>query len=148
MAPTCIYFYFFIKTHPSLLHFSHFFNFSSHILSYILSYSLLLSLFFSIMTSPYIHTRDGYVVFSASKPPMKMKFWHIFTMIRLKKELMRWLEGEIEVGDEIRRIQRKRTTMNFATGQPRIWLEEVKTDVDVIAMMYGSDEIVLTVVVS
>ena len=77
-----------------------------------------------------------------------MKFWHIFTMTKLKKELMRWLEGEIEDGDEIRRIQRKRTTMNFATGQPRIWLEEVKTDVDVIAMMYGSDEIVLTVVVS
>ena len=69
-------------------------------------------------------------------------------MAKLKKELMRWLEGEIEDGDEIRRIQRKRTTMNFATGQPRIWLEEVKTDVDVIAMMYGSDEIVLTVVVS
>ena len=69
-------------------------------------------------------------------------------MAKLKKELMRWLEGEIEVGDEIRRIQRKRTTMNFTTGQPRIWLEEVKTDIDVIAMMYGSDEIVLTVVVS
>src|ERR1051325_855330 len=33
--------FFFINTHPSLLHFSHFFNFSSHILSY----SLLLSFF-------------------------------------------------------------------------------------------------------
>src|ERR1051325_9849329 len=100
------------------------------------------------MTSPHIHTRDGYVVFSVSKPPMKMKFWHIFTMVKLKKELMCLLEGEIAVGEETRRIQRKRTTMNFATGQPRIWLEEVKTDVNVIGMMYGSDEIVLTFVLS
>ena len=69
-------------------------------------------------------------------------------MVKLKKELMCLLEGEIAVGEETRRIQRKRTTMNFATGQPRIWLEEVKTDVDVIAMMYGYDEIILMVVVS
>src|ERR1051325_1480012 len=144
MAPTCIFF--FINTHPSFIF--HIFSTSHLIFSLIFSLILCYSLFFSTMTSPYIHTRDGYVVFSATKPPMKMKFWHIFTMAKLKKELMRWLEGEIEDGDEIRRIQRKRTTMNFATGQPRIWLEEVKTDVDVIAMMYGSDEIVLTVVVS
>ena len=124
-----------------------FFTFFQLLISYSLLFSVTLS-YFSIMTSPYIHTRDGYVVFSVSKPPMKMKFWHIFTMAKLKKGLMCWLEGEIEVGKEIRRIQRKRTTMNFTTGQPRIWLEEVKTDVDVIAMLYGSDEIVLTVVVS
>src|ERR1044072_5513855 len=141
MAPTCIFFYKYTPIPPS------FFTFFQLLISYSLLFSVTLS-FFSIMTSPYIYTRDGYVVFSASKPPIKMKFWHIFTMTKLKKELMRWLEGEIEDGDEIRRIQRKRTTMNFATGQPRIWLEEVKTDVDVIAMMYGSDEIVLTVVVS
>src|ERR1044072_9987554 len=111
MAPTCICVFYKYNTHVSfILHI--FFNFSSHILSY-----------FSVMTSPYIHTRDGYVVFSVSKPPMKMKFWNIFTMTKLKKESMRWLEGEIEFGEEIRRIQRKRTTMNFATGQPRIWLE-------------------------
>src|ERR1051325_10124706 len=43
--------FFFINTHSSLLHFSHFFNFSSHILSY----SLLLSLFFyhDISIHPY-----------------------------------------------------------------------------------------------
>src|ERR1043165_3718777 len=75
-----------------------FFTFFQLFISYSLLYSLLFSVtlfFFPTMTSPYIHTRDGYVVFSASKPPMKMKFWHIFTMVKLKKELMRWLEGEI-----------------------------------------------------
>ena len=49
---------------------------------------------------------------------------------------------------KIRRIQRKRTTTSHATGRPNVWLEEVKTDSDVMLMMHGSDEIVLTVVIS
>ena len=41
-----------------------------------------------VMTSPMIFTRDGYVILSATKPAMKMKFWHIHSMERLKRELM------------------------------------------------------------
>ena len=95
-----------------------------------------------------IFTRDGYVIFSATKPPMKMKFLHILSMERLKREFMRWIEGDIEVGEHIRRIQRKRTTTSLVTGRPQSWLEEVKTDRDVMLMMDGSDEIVLTVIIS
>ena len=69
-------------------------------------------------------------------------------MERLKRELMRWLEGDIEDGEQIRRIQRRRTTTSLATGRPNFWLEEVKTDSDVMLMMHGSDEIVLTVIIS
>ena len=100
------------------------------------------------MTSPMIFSRDGYVIFSATKPAMKMKFWHIHSMERLKRELMRWLDGDIAEGGKIRRIQRRRTTTSHATGRPNVWLEEVKTDSDVMLMMHGSDEIVLTIVIS
>ena len=95
-----------------------------------------------------IFTRDGYVIFSATKPAMKMKFWHIHSMERLKRELMRWLDGDIAEGEKIQRIHRKRTTTSHATGRPNVWLEEVKTDSDVMLMMHGSDEIVLTIVIS
>ena len=50
------------------------------------------------MTSPMIFSKDGYVIFSATKPAMKMKFWHIHSMERLKRELMRWLDGDIAEG--------------------------------------------------
>ena len=47
-----------------------------------------------------IFSRDGYVIFSATKPAMKMKFWHIHSMERLKRELMRWLDGDIAEGEK------------------------------------------------
>ena len=53
------------------------------------------------MTSPMIFTRDGYVIFSATKPAMKMKFWHIHSMERLKRELIRWLDGDIVEGEKL-----------------------------------------------
>ena len=77
-----------------------------------------------------------------------MKFWHIHSMERLKRELMRWLDGDIVEGEKIRRIQQRRTTTSHVTGRPNVWLEEVKTDIDVMLMMHGSDEIVITVVIS
>ena len=95
-----------------------------------------------------IFTRDGYVIFSATKPAMKMKFWHIHSMERLKRELVRWLDGDIAEGGKIQRIQQRRTTTSHATGRPNVWLEEVKPDSDVMLMMHGSDEIVLTIVIS
>ena len=52
------------------------------------------------MTSPMIFSRDGYVIFSATKPAMKMKFWHIHSMERLKRELMRWLDEDIAEGEK------------------------------------------------
>ena len=52
------------------------------------------------MTSPMIFTRDGYVIFSATKPAMKMKFWRIHSMERLKRELLRWLDGDIVEGEK------------------------------------------------
>ena len=52
------------------------------------------------MTSLMIFTRDGYVIFSDTKPAMKMKFWHIHSMERLKRELMRWLDGDIVEGEK------------------------------------------------
>ena len=51
-------------------------------------------------------------------------------------------------GEKIRRIQRRRITTSHATGRPNVWLEEVKIDSNVMLMMHGSDEIVLTVVIS
>ena len=51
-------------------------------------------------------------------------------------------------GGKIRRIQRRRTATSLVTGRPNVRLEEVKTDSDVMLMMHGSDEIVLTVVIS
>ena len=45
-----------------------------------------------------IFSRDGYVIFSATKPAMKMKFWHIHSMEHLKRKLMRWLDGDIAEG--------------------------------------------------
>ena len=80
------------------------------------------------MTSPMIFTRDGYVIFLATKPPMKMKFWHIHSMERLKRELMRWLERDIEDVEQIKRIQQRRIATSLATERPDFWLEEVKTD--------------------
>ena len=56
--------------------------------------------------------------------------------------------GRHRGGGEIRRIQRRRTTTSLATGRPNFWLEKLKTDSDVMLMMHGSDEIVLTVVIS
>ena len=52
------------------------------------------------MTSPMIFSIDGYVIFSAIKPAMKMKFWHIHSMERLKRELLRWLDGDIVEGEK------------------------------------------------
>ena len=50
-------------------------------------------------------------------------------------------------GEQIRRIQQRRTATSLATGRPNVWLEEVKIDNDVILMMHGSDGIVLTIVI-
>ena len=49
-----------------------------------------------------IFSRDGYVIFSAMKPAMKMKFWHIHSMERLKRELVRWLDGDIAEGEKFK----------------------------------------------
>lgn len=112
----------------------------------LLNFSLILSSF--LMASNIIFKRDGYVCFSAIKPPIKMKFWNIHFMDHLKRSLIRWLDGEFEDGEVIRRIQRRRTTTSIVTGQPECWWNEVKNDNDVCVMMHGSDEIVLTVVIS
>ena len=95
-----------------------------------------------------IFSRDGYVIFSATKPTMKNEI--------LAHSLHGASEAGVDAvarwrhrgGGKIRRIQRKRTTTSHATGRPNVWLEEVKTDSDVMLMMHGSDEIVLTVVIS
>ena len=98
--------------------------------------------------APEIFTRDGYVFFSPIKPPIKMKFWHIHSMERLKRELKLWLDGDIPDGEQIRRIQRRRSATSLETGRSRTWLEEVEGDRDVMMMMHAPDDIVLVLVIS
>ncbi len=97
---------------------------------------------------PVILKRDGHVIFSPLKPPMEMKFWNIRSLDQLKRSLMSWLEGDYQPGEVIRRIQRLRTRFSFETGETIRWWVEVESDIDCIQMMHGSDDIVLTVVIS
>ena len=77
-----------------------------------------------------------------------MKFWNIHSLEQLKRELMSWLKGEYKPGEVIRRIQRLRTRTSLETGETVRWWDEVENNIDVIQMMHGSDDIVLTVVIS
>lgn len=79
---------------------------------------------------------------------MEMKFWNIRSLDQLKRSLMSWLEGDYQPGEVIRRIQRLRTRSSFETGETIRWWVEVESDIDCIQMMHGSDDIVLTVVIS
>ena len=61
---------------------------------------------------------------------------------------MSWLEGDYQPGEVIRRIQRLRRSISFETGETVCSWVEVESDIDCIQMMHGSDDIVLTVVIS
>ena len=60
---------------------------------------------------------------------------------------MSWLEGEYKPGEVIKRIQRLITRTLLETGETVRWWDEVKKNIDVIQMMHGLDDIVLTVVI-
>ena len=94
--------------------------------------------------------RDGHVCFSATKAPIKMRLWNIQTLEHLERSLKMWLDGEINEGEKIRKIERLVSYISIADENnpiQRMWVR-VKDDDDVKDMMSGSDEIVLVVVIS
>ena len=60
------------------------------------------------------------------------------------------LDGEIQEGEKIKRIDRFASTFNYLNenSEPTQFLESVKIDSDVRDMMLGSDDIVLMAVIS
>ena len=94
--------------------------------------------------------RDVHVCFSILKPSIKIRLWHTQTFERLKMSLIRWLDGEIQEGEKIRRIVRLVSVFNRANenSEPTRFWESVKIDNDVCDMMFEPDDIVLMVIIS
>lgn len=121
-------FYKYILVHPPL--FRYFFTFS------FISSSQHLILFLRGM--------DIYL-FLYCETPIKMKSWNILFMDRLKRSLVRQLDGELENGESIRKFQRLRTITSIVTEELECQWDEVKNDNDVCVMMHRSN---LTPVIS
>src|SRR3954470_10522158 len=96
---------------------------------------------------PPIVRRNGYVIFSAVKPPMQVMFWNIQSMDQLKRTLLRFLEGEWSQGEQIRSIKRLRTRGGVFLERQR-WWETMEDDIQCTLMMEDREDIVLTVVIS
>ena len=90
--------------------------------------------------------RDALVFYSATKPPMKMLLWNTQTLEHLHRELNPWLDGEIEVGEKIRKIERQ-VTESGPNGVTRSW-RKVQNDAGVLMMMLTLKDIILMVVIS
>ena len=86
-----------------------------------------------------LRRRYGKVIYSRDKPPMEMMFWNICHFEQLKRELVRWLDGNIPEGKKIRSIER----LDDIRG-----LVRVKTDKDVREVMFGPNDISLIVVIN
>ena len=91
--------------------------------------------------------RDAYVIYSPIKPPMKMLLWNTQTLEHLKRELNRWLDGEIVDGEKIVKIERKVMVAGPNGETPSFRL--VHNDACVLMMMLTSeDPIVLMVIIA
>ena len=77
--------------------------------------------------------RYANVIFSATKPPVKIKLWNTQTFEHFQRHLIRWLEGDIPEGEQIRKIERHITVRN-ENGVNRSW-KKVRCDADVMMMM-------------
>ena len=86
-----------------------------------------------------LRRRYGKVIYSRDKSPMEMMFWNICHFEQLKRELVRWLDGNIPEGKKIRNIER----LDGVRG----WMR-VKNDKDVRVVMFGPHDISLIVVMS
>src|ERR1051325_9338528 len=62
--------------------------------------------------------RDAYVIYSPIKPPVKMLLWNTQTLDHVKRELNRWLDGEIVDGEKIVKIERKVMVVGPREGRP------------------------------
>ena len=90
--------------------------------------------------------RNAQVIFSATKPPMKMLLWNTQTLEHLHRELYRWLEGEIGVKEKIRKIERQ-VVERGPNGVTRGW-RKVENDAGVLmAMLTPEPEAVILMVV-
>src|SRR3954466_10502488 len=96
---------------------------------------------------PDVRRRNGYVIFSAVKPPMQVMFWNIQTMEQLKRNILRFLDGEFVPGEQIRSIKRLRTRGGVFLERQR-WWETMEDDIQCTLMMEDREDIVLTVVIS
>lgn len=96
--------------------------------------------------------RGGHVFFSATKAPIKIRLWNIQTVEYLDRSLKLWLDGEINEGEKIKKIERFVSYISIADENnpiQRMWVRvKDDDDDDVKDMMFGSDEIVLLVVIS
>ena len=89
--------------------------------------------------------RDAHVIFSTIKPPVKIKLWNMQTFEHFQRHLIRWLEGDIPEGEQIRKIQRQIIVRN-KNRITNSW-KTVRNDVDLLMMMIGPDDIMLIVCV-
>lgn len=108
------------------------------------SFNYLLQIFFKI--SCYIIKRNVNLIYSAVKPPIKIRLWNTETFEHLQRSLIRWLDGYIADGEKIRRIQRLVTVYNYK-GEIRLW-NSVKTDTDCCIMIHSCEDIVPMVVIA
>ena len=93
---------------------------------------------------------NGHVIYSATKPPMKMCFWNLQSFEHLEKSLKSWLDWEVNDGEKIRSIERLVSYISIAddnNDMQRMWVR-VRDDNDVRDMVFASDDIVLIVVIS
>lgn len=52
-----------------------------------------------------MNRRYEHVIYSNVKPPMRMLFWNIQSFEQLERNLVRWLDEEINDGERIRSIE-------------------------------------------
>ena len=88
---------------------------------------------------------DAYVIYSPIKPPMKMLLWNTQTLEHLKRELNRWLDGEIVDGEKIVKIERKVMVVGPNGETPSLRL--VHNDACVLMMMLTSEDLIMLMVI-
>lgn len=97
-----------------------------------------------------MNCRYEHVIYSNVKPPMRMIFWNIQSFEQLERNLIYWLDWEINDNKRIRSIERLISYISITednNGVQRIWVR-VKDHSDVRAMMSGGDDIIFIIVIS
>lgn len=90
--------------------------------------------------------REVIIGFSILKPLMKIRLWNILTFEHLERNLIRWLDRDIEKGEKNRRIDRLVSTFNN-NEKHHVW-KSVKIDNDVCVMMFGPHDIFFIIIIS